>query len=403
MALRSSWFKLGVASILMLPFSQAHAERKTDYSAAIDLMAGAGNQLGSTGFNVQEGMAANGSIYPSVTIRSQGEHSALDFNYGFGADHYFYHPAVTTTSHTLTTTLTTDLGKRLHLNLSDTFRKSSDSSMMNVIKGFAYISIDFQYAFEPQLVNRSTISNSASLGLDIDLNSQSFLTFGASGSILSYTGTNSSSGNLSDQTRIEGSFTYSHRTSRRQTLGMRYTVYQNNFQNNPTVRSHSASFVYDRELRPTIQLSLDFGPSYTEKTQSIDAYAGYVASVNVSKIFHSNRFTFYFSHRSGDSTGLGSVTDSNQGGLSFSRALWRTTSLNLDASAFRQNQPSTRNREYWGASGSASLSRSLGRHLALSLGASYQTYEGDQAGSGNYTYKRFFVSFGYRTKPASRG
>jgi len=83
------------------------------------------------------------------------------------------------------------------------------------------------------------------------------------------------------------------------------------------VRSHSASIVYDRELRPTMKLSLEAGPSYTEKTQTIDAYVGYVANVNVSKIFHSNRFTFYFGHRSGDSTGLGSVTDSNQGGTGF--------------------------------------------------------------------------------------
>jgi hypothetical protein len=372
---------LSLGVILLVP--QIHAERKNDVGTTVDLIGGAANQIGQ---QLQKNMSATASLYPSINLRSRGERSELDINYAFNLERYLTDPAITETSHAFTTSLSARPNKRLHFRFSDTFRSASDNSLANVLKDFQFTSTGFQYVFEPQLHNKSIISNSAAVELDIETGKRFYLTLGASSSLY-YTG-DASSSMLSDQFRTEGSVSYSYRQNKRQTWSVKYSVYQNDYQDYGSVRSHAATLVYARELLPTVRLNMEAGPSYTGKSQFQTPYYGYVASVNLSKLFHSNRLYFSYSHRSGDSTGLGTVTDSHQGGLGFSQTLGRTTSINLDASAFKQKQGG-----YWGLQGSIAVARSLGRHLVINLGGSYQIYDGI-----NSENKRLFVSLGYRSK-----
>jgi hypothetical protein len=370
-----------------------HAERKTDFQTAVDLIGGAGNQAGSGGQS-QKSMSATQSLSPSLNLRSRGEHSELDLNYAFNVERYMRHPYITDTSHAFTATLSTRPNKRFSFHFSDTFRSASDSTMVNVLKGFSFTSTDFQYIFEPQLQKRSTLNNSATLGLDINLGKQSYLTFGASGSYLKYSG-DALSSLLSNQIREEGNISYSYRHGKRQTWSVKYSAYRNEFQHIGKTLSQSMTFVFSQELRPTLLLNMEAGPSYTGKTQSQRAYVGYDTSVNVSKRLHSNQFSFFYSHRSGDSTGLGGTSDSHQGGLSFSRSLGCKASINFSASTFTQSQD-----DYRGVQGSMSLSRSLGRHFSMSLGGNYQNNKGNVANSFSNENKRFFASIGYRSKPS---
>jgi len=267
--------------------------------------------------------------------------------------------------------------------------------MVNVLKGFSFTSTDFHYIFEPQVYKQSSISNSTAVSLDFNVDKQSYLTFSASGSYLHYPG-DAASSVLSDQFRLEGSISHSHKRSKRQTWGFKYSAYRNDLQSFGTTLSHSITIVYSQELRPTLHLTMEAGPSYTGMAQHQKAYLGYNTSVDVSKLFRSNRFSFFYSHRSGDSTGLGSATNSHQGGLSFSRLLGRKASINFSALTFAQKQGG-----YRGVQGSFALSRSLGRYFSMSLGGSYQNTKGNTLASFSNENKHFFINLSYHTKPWS--
>ncbi|HYK87522.1 MAG TPA: hypothetical protein VE398_02040 [Acidobacteriota bacterium] len=384
--------------LLMMPGS-GYAERKYTFGTNCDFMGGASNQIGSSSLNLsqlQKGTTYFYSVYPSLTLKSVGQHSTLDLNYTFVGERYQMSPALTTTSHAFTGNFTSQVGKRARLRLSDTFNTVPDFSTINVLQGFTYTPQGFQYVFQPELTRRSSISNAATAGLDIDLSKKSFLTFAASGSYRHYEGEVAIPGYLSDQIRIEGSLGYSHRHSPRQTWTLRYIVYQNDFKHYYNVRSHAATLGLTRVVRPTLNLTLEAGPAYTEKTQLQKEYVGYSASATISKLVHANRFYLNYSHRSGDSTGLGLVTDSDQGGLGFALALARRTSLNFDASGFKQKQKSSNAYDYSGVRGSLALQQNLGDRWVISIGGSYQTYLQQQAGTNNLAYKRVYLSFGYR-------
>jgi hypothetical protein len=385
---------LSLGVTLLFSSIPSFAERKTDLAASVDLIGGAGNQAGSGGQS-QKSMSANASLYPSLSLHSRGEHSEFDLNYAFNVDHYMKHPYITDTSHSFTSGFSARPNKSINFRLSETFRSASDSSMVNVLKSFAFTSTDFHYIFEPQIYKRSSISNSASLGLDVNFGKQSYLTFGASGSYLNYSGDALSSGNLSDQFRVEGNLSYSYRHGKRQTWSVKYSAYRNDLQSYGKTLSQSMTIVYAQELRPTLLLNMEAGPSYTGRTKLQKAYVGYDTSVNLSKLFHANRFSFFYSHRSGDSTGVGSTTDSHQGGLSFSRSLGQKASINFSASAFTQSQD-----DYRGVQGSMSLSRSLSRYFSMSFGGSYQDNKGNTASSFSNENKRLFVSLGYHSNPS---
>lgn len=117
-------------------------------------------------------------------------------------------------------------------------------------------------------------------------------------------------------------------------------------------------------------------------------------NVTITKQLRTNQFDAGYSHRPGDSTGLGGTSESHQGRLGFSKSLGRTASINFQALAFRQNQQGTEAYNYWSANGSAALSKQLGKHLVTSIGASYMTYMGRT--QNDYAYRRLYISFGYR-------
>jgi outer membrane usher protein FimD/PapC len=221
------------------------------------------------------------------------------------------------------------------------------------------------------------------MGLDIDLTKKSFLTFSASGSVRLYE-SDASSSSLSDQTRVEGSFGFSHKQSERLTWNMKYTVWQNDYKEFETTRSHSATLGLAKAFNHGWSFALNAGPSISETEELSVSYS---VDVNMAKSFQRNRFSVGYAHRAGDSTGLGGSTDSHQVMMSFSQTLGRTTSINFQASAYRQKQNATD-----GVSGSLALSQQLGRYCVLSAGSSYMGYD-------KYASKRFYASFGIRKTP----
>ena len=368
------------------------AERKYVLGTSVDFMGGVGNDTqGSINLSQLGADAAPFiSVYPSVNLSSIGQRSTFKLDYTFVAERFRTTDGLTTTSHAVTGSFNSQLSKTVRLRLSDTFDTVPNYSTINVLKGFTVTPGDFQYAFEPQLYKSSSISNTGSVGVDVDLSSKSFLTFGASGSFLSYDDEFSSI-YLSNQTRIEGSVAFSHKQSKRLTWNLRYAFRQNDYDKYDSTRTHTPTFGLMAVLSPSMNLTLEAGPAFIK-----DGYVSYVINANISKQFEANRFTAGYSHYAGDSTGLGGSTESHQGYLGFSRALGRAWSISFYASTFRQSQRDTTLYDYWGVDGSAALSRTIGKHWVASVGASYMTYLGQTASTNNYTYKQVYGSIGFR-------
>jgi hypothetical protein len=379
-------FFIGVMSGIVFP---ACAERKYFVGTTFDAVGGISNQLGQTGFTLAE-TAPFFSVYPSIDLKSVGEHSKLDLDYTFSLSRFYSSTNITTTSHVATGGFTAQLGAKTHLRVSDTFDTMPNYSTINVLKGFTITPQGFQYVFEPQLNKNFSKGDSGNIGLDVDLTPKSFLTFAGSASYRHYDSTVSHS-YFPDQLRVEGSLEFSHKHSTRTIWSLKYKAWQNDYEDNfPTTRSHAATLGLSRVLSPGLNLTLEAGPAYVETA----SYVSYVVNANISKQLKTSRFDAGYSHNAGDSTGIGGASESHQGRLGFLQPLGRTTSISFQASAFRQSQMETGAYSYWGASGSAGLAQKLGEYFVTSIGASYTTNIGNSV--NNYLYKSAYVSVGYR-------
>ncbi len=401
-------FKIYIISVISGVFFLAepgYAKRKYVMGTSVDFMAGLGNQTGQSSFNLsrlEEGTVPSYGVYPSLSLSSEGQRSMIILDYSFVGEYFQMSPDLTTTSHAFTGSFEGQLSKTVRMRLSDTLSTVPDFSTINVLQGFAYTPDGFQYAFEPQLYESSSISNRSNFELDIDMSPQSFITFATSSSYRNYDDS-VATGYFNDQLRLEGSFAFSHRTSARQSWSARYRIWRNDYEGYDATRSHSATLSLSRELSPGLNLILEAGPSLTESNEAMESYAGYIVSASMAKRTERNLFTAGYSHRPGDSTGLGTSSDSHQGNLGFSRSIGRTGSINFQASAFRQSQRLTDIYDYWGARGSLALSRQLWEHWTVSIGGSYMTYLGRTTSTYDDTYKRFYVSFGFRLPELYRG
>jgi hypothetical protein len=390
---------LSVFLVILLLAGTANAERKYIFGTSLHIVGGVGNQIGESRFSSNTMGIGNNPFYevlPSVTLQSNGAHSALKLDYSFVGQRLETDEPITTTSHSFTGTLNTQIGKRVRFNLANSFSSVPTVSVLPALKGIAITPEGFQFVFEPNFYKRTRLGDSAWMSLDVDLTQKSYLTIEGSGSYLRYERDVHSTGYLSDQYREEGSVSFSHRSSDRASWTVKYGMHQNQIKGYPNARSHMITLGPSFKLSPTVRLMAEAGPSYTEKTTLYSSYTGYYASVNLTKeIRERNTVTIYYSHNPGDSTGLGPITDSHQGGAGLSLVLARATMLNFDARAYKQSQREQLILDYWGAEGTAALSQTFGTHWVASAGFSYGIYKGQVLDKDNIAYRQAFVSIGF--------
>ena len=232
----------------------------------MDVIAGGGNQVEISSFNLErlhEGIASFYSVYPSISLKSKGQHSGFDLDYTFSGEYFQTDPGLFSASHSADASFAAQLGNRTRLKLSNRFSTFPEYSTLSVLKGIVMTPEGFQYLVEPQLYKSSSLSDSGSIGLDLDLTTKSSLTFAGSGSYRHYNGTVSGS-YFSDQVRAEGSLGFSHKHSSRTTWSLKYAYWQNGYRNYATSRSHSATLGLSRVLSPGLSLTLEAGPAYVE-------------------------------------------------------------------------------------------------------------------------------------------
>jgi hypothetical protein len=328
------WLLMLFAAMLMP--DAAWAQRKNSYFAQIDLMGGGSNQIGTySSSQVLKEIVPFFAAYPTAMMTSAGARSSFDASYTFGWDRYNNGDQILTTlSHVAGVNFSTSLSKSVRLQLSDSFRNAPEYSTISIFQGIAMTPEGFRYLFEPALQESITYDNNFNATLDVDVGAVSSLSFRGSSSYRHYDVSATYQGLLPDQLRSEAGMSYTRKISAHHSWSLRYTAAYSRYREYGNSLTHHTALGYSGNLSPHVTMTLEGGPSYTQSANLPDDYLGYNANFNISYAVRSNLFSLYAAHSSGDSTGIGSVSDTTSGGIVFARWFGRITSFNVNLNAF---------------------------------------------------------------------
>src|SRR5262249_9880273 len=150
---------------------------------------------------------------------------------------------------------------------------------------------------------------------------------------------------------------------------------------------HAATIGYTHRIQSGLSLQLSGGPSYVQANGQFKSYTSFNALASLQKVVKTNNtLSLYYTHSSGDSSGLGSVSDYDPGGIGFNHLIGRNTTVFLDLSAFDSRGTFGNVYRTRGLSAAASMGIPLARVLSLNWGGNYQRY--DQTSLFGYRQKQ---------------
>jgi hypothetical protein len=384
------------------------AERKNTLGTQFDFVSGMSNWAPTTGVPLapsQNVFTPFYLVYPSIEMKSIGPSSTLDLSYTFGLQRIKSELDIDTESQVLAASFDKTLSQKWKFRLKESFEMTPDFATFSVLRGILFTPEGAQFLFYPIAVRRSSQINSASISFAYDFRPRSTLSFGLSTVTRDYEENPQFGGLLSDQYRMQANVSFTWKIDERTSWGLEYSAAQLHFEDFEDARIHNISAVYSHQLSPTLNVRLAAGPSYVESLTSQRNYPGYVASLGLEKSTRSNRLSLYYVRRSGESTGLGSVSDTHEAGFGFSRLLGRRITLGVDASGFSSRQRLDNPVDLRGGTGSVTLGLLLTDKMSLNGGALYRTHFLPRwAGDSRYSQttqldveeKRIFFSFRFR-------
>lgn len=377
----------------------AYGQRIYTFDAKINLVGSADDNPQVAGLGFQDvgtrDFVATYGAYPSITMHSQGPHSNLELFYAFGLNRVDTALDLNSESHTAGGTFKASLGPKWTMSISDAYRHSPDFATFDLFRGIVFSPQGVFFDFQTVSLRRNGYENTATLGLDYQMSPSSKLTFGLGHSVRRFESDPRFVSTLSNQNRYNGSFQYSRTISKRSSWNFGYSVFQNDFQDFENSRTHDVDFGFTHQPTPTVTVSLKVGPSYVESLGTQRNFTDFNASFDIAKVFESNRISFFFAHRAGASTGVGSISTTNEVGFNFDQGIARYTTLNFGLSAYETRQRLDNLFRTRGIRSSLILEFLITDNLSLNLGGSYDTQEGQTQGIINnldLQRRRIFVS-----------
>src|SRR5712671_161057 len=330
--------------------------------------------------------------YPSVDFNFKGEHSAFKTTYAYGFNKNFSDPSFRTNSHSATATFSRAAGPRWKFNLTDSFAVASDMTAFNLLRGVLPEAQDFQFIFNPVFV-QSTQTNTAAIGFDHVINPRTTLEFGAAHSLLNYGGDQQFPGVLSDQQRYSAHFRYAHH-EQHSGWSLGYSGAQFQFSNFKDGRSHSVSAGFTHQFSAVLNMELAGGPTYIETTDAVNHHIGSNASFVLKRMVRAGTFALNYAQSSGDTSGLGAISDNQQLGVAMNHVFGKSTTFSADVSGIDTrgkvaNTPRTRS-----ISAGASVGVTMSRNWSLNWGGLYQKSIGNSLFA--FEQERVFVSLRFR-------
>jgi len=398
----SCWRRQIVISwvILVALGGDLNAERVNTVNASVDLVASADDNpqldtAGSVPLPPQGDFFFTYGVYPSIALNSTGPNSNLGLSYSFGFNRVDAQENIDTKSHTFGGEVDAQVTQNLQLRISESFTRTSDLRTFNLYRGILVTPEGVFFDSETIALNQDYYQNRASMGLDYTLNPNSSLSFGLGHSLRRYQGNLPSATNLSDQDGFNGNLGYTHIMGPRSRWNVGYSVFQYDFQEFESVRTHRVSIGFSHQFRPSVSLRMGTGPSYTEASDRQSSFLSYKnASFTLSKSLENNLLSFSYSFQSGTSTGVGSVSDAQTFRFDFSRPLGRRTSVSANVTLYETEARLDNPVDNRGLSTSLLFNFLLHHDWFLVVGASYQDQQENQQSMETFDIvrKRFFVS-----------
>jgi hypothetical protein len=351
-------------------------DRKYVVGTTLNMTAGGSNGTNTGGASGDASVSGSSfeDVYPSVRMTSTGLHSILDLEYAFGFSRVNDGSGNSSDSHALSLTYSGPIRRRWKITVSDSFQSTSNTTAFYGSRGV--ISPQENFVFNP-LGATSTQTIRSSVGVEYGLDERSSLSFSGSYSYLNYSQQDPAfRGLLTRQQGATESVTFSHKFSRRSgwtvSYNGAYTDYMGQFDNTVT---HAASVGVFTSIGRDVTFQLTGGPSYVQAGASSGNYASYNASASIGKPIKSNTLSVSYAHTSGQSTGVGSLSNSDHAGFGLSRKIGKRGSLFTDVSAFDTRSSLGAAYSTRGVAASASVGISVSRKWSVQVGGQYQRYD----------------------------
>lgn len=375
-------------------------ERRYTVGTTVDLVGGSTNYLnGNLAQNQQNRpFFYFYGAYPSLNVVSTGAHSVVTGSYSLGLSRAASYSNLRSDSHSFSLRFSQTLSEHLKINIAEAFQVTDDASTFNAFRGVTPSPEDFRFIFNPVTARLTSRNNNTSFVTDYTLDDKSSISFTGSHSFLNY-GNAQTLNFLSDQQRLSGGMTYNRKTSPYETWSVGYTVnyfdYANpgsanvSFQNSLSQVAHVG---YSTRVGRDLNLQFSVGASQTQDLVSRQSYVGYNTSASFGRTIQNNSFSLFYNQTSGESIGLGSISNTRTAGISVNRAQ-KNLNIYLNASAFETVGTLANTLNARGVQGAATIGIPLSSRWAVQGGVQYQQY--DHSSPIAVSQKRVFMSLRY--------
>jgi len=328
-------------------------------------------------------------VYPSIQVRSAGSHSELEISYVFGLSRFNKDFNYNLNSHGVAAMFSGFVAPKWKLSLLDRFQRSSNFATFDATRGV--LSTPNGFVFNPVTYTTSTETNNVSFTADYTINEKSTLSLSASHWFVTYLQDQVFRGVLFDQQRVSENISYSRNVTATRGWNVAYNGSYSDFGGQfSNAHTHAFSAGYFEKIGQDLTLRLAAGPTYVQALGPSGSYTGYNARASVEKPIKTNALSLYFSHETGGSTGLGSISDSNRAGLGVSRPVGSAARFFADVSMFDVRNKVDIAYRTRGISAAANIGIPVGRMWSLHWGAQYQRY--DDTSIFGFEQKRIYIS-----------
>ena len=373
-----------------------HAEqRKYVVGTSLDLAAGATNRLTSTGVvsNQNQPLFLFYGAFPTITMASTGARSLLNASYSYGLNRSKSQQSFGQHSHSASLNFSTPLTSQLGISFTDSFQSTSDAASFNALRGVT-ANPPSPFVFYPVAAQILSRTNSSNAGVNYRFSDRSSVGLNVSHHLRTYgtNGQNVFSGALLNQQNISVAATYNWQASQRETWTVAYTSGYATFKNFENAYSDTAHMGYSNEIRPDLRFNLTVGLASVKSQGTLGSYIGYNTSVNLQKTLQANSLSLFYTQTSGQSSGLGSVSDTRIAGFAWNHKT-RTVTEFADISFFDTKGLLGNSFNARGLTAAANIGMPLSRRWSLQGGGQYQHY--NRKSAFGFTQKRLFVSLRY--------
>jgi len=373
----------------------ASASRIYTFRSTVDFESGMDDnpQVNGLGFLPSAGKAFTlvYGIYPSIFMNSTGPESEWHFAYATAINQVGGSDLdLNSRSQTFEGNINAALTRNLKMRFSELYVRSPDFMTFNLSRGIVSMPEGFLPRSDLVALRRNSHFNAASIGFDYTLSPAATLSAAFGHEIRNYEKNPLFARQLSDQNVFRENLLYLRKINNRTAWNVGYSVYRYDFREFNSALTQNLEFGLSRQISKSFSASLSAGPCYIKSLNSKSNFAGYNASLTVTKSFENDEVSVAYHHRTGTSVGIGSVSDIQDLGLSYSRVLGRRIKLNGAVSLYDASQRLDNPAESRGISVSVILNFLLNRHWAFNLGGSHQKQEGTNI--FNLERTRMFIS-----------